>query len=229
MAYTFNGSNQYLRCASNPLGTGQLGDHSIAFFAKAVAASPRTTVIAICRSTDSGGVNNPAIIIQNENGAVFYFLRANSSPDGGGWNGPFAGSALIGGTAFNNSWNHVCCTLSGFTSTIYVNGAIATTGNAPGGSVPAQTDMDCLSIAAIVRTTAVAHAACNVAAVGVWGVALASAEIASLAKGIACDRIRPESLVFYAPLVRGLVDTVGGLTITNNNGATVADHPRIYN
>jgi hypothetical protein len=43
-----------------------------------------------------------------------------------------------------------------------------------------------------------------------------------------CDKIRPQSLVFYAPLVRNLVDTKGGLTITNNNSATVADHPRIY-
>lgn len=42
------------------------------------------------------------------------------------------------------------------------------------------------------------------------------------------DKIRPQSLVFYSPLVRDLNDQKGGLTITNNNGATVANHPRVY-
>jgi hypothetical protein len=43
-----------------------------------------------------------------------------------------------------------------------------------------------------------------------------------------CDKVRPQNLVFYAPLVRDLIDAKGGLTITNNNGATVANHPRVY-
>lgn len=68
----------------------------------------------------------------------------------------------------------------------------------------------------------------TIAEVGIWNAALTDAEIASLAKGITCDKIRPQSLVFYAPLVRDLIDQKGGLAITNNNGATVANHPRIY-
>jgi hypothetical protein len=48
------------------------------------------------------------------------------------------------------------------------------------------------------------------------------------ADGMTCDKIRPQSLVFYAPLVRDLIDVKGGLTITNNNTATVANHPRVY-
>jgi hypothetical protein len=67
-----------------------------------------------------------------------------------------------------------------------------------------------------------------VAEVGVWNAALTAAEVASLAKGMTCDKIRPQNLVFYAPLVRDLIDQKGGLTITNNNGATVATHPRVY-
>ena len=66
------------------------------------------------------------------------------------------------------------------------------------------------------------------AEVGIWNAALTAAEIASLAKGMTCDKVRPQSLVFYAPLVRDLIDTKGGLTITNNNTATVATHPRVY-
>jgi hypothetical protein len=67
-----------------------------------------------------------------------------------------------------------------------------------------------------------------VAELGIWNVALTAAEIASLADGMTCDKVRPQSLVFYAPLVRDLQDVRGGLTITNNGGATVANHPRVY-
>jgi hypothetical protein len=68
----------------------------------------------------------------------------------------------------------------------------------------------------------------KVADAGIWNVALTADEIASLAKGMTCDKVRPQSLVFYAPLVRDLQDVRGGLTITNNNTATVANHPRVY-
>ena len=66
------------------------------------------------------------------------------------------------------------------------------------------------------------------AEVGIWNAALTAAEVASLAKGMTCDKVRPQSLVFYAPLVRDLIDQKGGLIITNNNTATVAVHPRVY-
>jgi hypothetical protein len=68
----------------------------------------------------------------------------------------------------------------------------------------------------------------NIAEVGIWNAALTAAEVASLAKGMTCDKVRPQSLVFYAPLVRDLIDAKGGRTITNNNGATVANHPQVY-
>jgi hypothetical protein len=61
-----------------------------------------------------------------------------------------------------------------------------------------------------------------------WAAALTDAEIVSLAKGFKPTRIRPQSLVFYAPLVRNLQDLRGALAITNVNTATVADHPRVY-
>lgn len=60
-----------------------------------------------------------------------------------------------------------------------------------------------------------------------WNVALTDSENASLAAGFTPDQIRPQSLQFYAPLVRDLIDVRGGRTITNVNNATVAVHPRI--
>lgn len=72
------------------------------------------------------------------------------------------------------------------------------------------------------------HFAGELAEAGVWLGTLTADEVVALAKGMTCDKIRPQSLVFYAPLVRALVDQKGGLALTNNNGATVANHPRVY-
>lgn len=68
----------------------------------------------------------------------------------------------------------------------------------------------------------------DIAEVGIWNTALTADEIKSLSAGMTCDKVRPQSLVFYSPLTRDLIDVKGGLTITNNNTATVADHPRVY-
>jgi len=68
----------------------------------------------------------------------------------------------------------------------------------------------------------------TIAEPAIWNVALTDAEIASLAAGFTPDQIRPQSLQFYAPLVRNLIDVRGGRTITNVGSATVATHPRIY-
>ena len=62
----------------------------------------------------------------------------------------------------------------------------------------------------------------------IWSAALTVAEISSLAKGFSPRRIRPQSLVFYAPLVRNLQDLRNGLALTADNSPTVANHPRVY-
>ena len=67
----------------------------------------------------------------------------------------------------------------------------------------------------------------QIAEAAIWNVALTDGEIASLAKGFKPTRIRPQSLVFYAPLIRNLQDTRKGMALTNNNAATVAAHPRV--
>lgn len=68
-----------------------------------------------------------------------------------------------------------------------------------------------------------------IANVAIWNTnTISSNEIISLSQGINPSKIRPQSLVFYSPLIRDFTDIVGGKTISNNNGVTVADHPRIY-
>ena len=68
----------------------------------------------------------------------------------------------------------------------------------------------------------------SIADVAIWNTALTDAEVASIAKGFSATKMQPGNLVFYAPLVRDLIDYSGSLALTNNNSATVSDHPRIY-
>ena len=118
-----------------------------------------------------------------------------------------------------NTWYHAAAVLVSRTNFVpYFNGGAGVTDANQGGAAPS--NLNSIRIGT--------NAGSIIAEVGIWSAALTAAEIASLAKGMTCDKIRPQSLVFYAPLVRDLIDQKGGLAITNNNGATVANHPRIY-
>lgn len=72
---------------------------------------------------------------------------------------------------------------------------------------------------------------CNtrVAEVAIWNAALTDDEVASLAKGFRPCRVRPQNLVFYAPLIRDVIDARGGITLTASaNAPTVDVHYRVY-
>ena len=124
----------------------------------------------------------------------------------------------------NTPWRHVALTYSNPNLNLYCDSV--NTGNSSS-SIGTLT-LNRLGIAAWIRTAPTSHTQCQISEVGTWNAALTANEVASLANGMTCDKIRPQSLVFYAPLVRDLIDAKGGLTITNNNGATVATHPRVY-
>jgi hypothetical protein len=68
----------------------------------------------------------------------------------------------------------------------------------------------------------------RVAEVALWNVVLSDDEFVSLSKGFKPSRIRPQSLRFYAPIVRNLQNLRDALTFTNNGSATVTEHPRVY-
>jgi hypothetical protein len=67
----------------------------------------------------------------------------------------------------------------------------------------------------------------DIADLAVWNQALPESEIGILLQGYSARMVRPQSLVFYAPLIREPIDAKGGFVMTNS-GAVVSDHPRIY-
>jgi hypothetical protein len=158
---------------------------------------------------------------------LFFEMQVAGDPIALGLVGVSATAAIGSITASLNTWQHVCGVFTNSTlRTLYVDGALAATNTA--------------TVTQTLGTPTVQIAARNngssyglffnglVADAGIYDAALTADEIASLAKGMTCDKVRPQSLVYYAPLVRDLIDAKGGLTITNNNGATVANHPRVY-
>jgi len=132
------------------------------------------------------------------------------------------------GTPTVNTFFHVAGVFtSSISRTPYFNGSAGTTNT---DSVTHSSLPDTTSISAFFdgNSTPLQYFLGDIAEVGIWNAALTAAEIASLAKGMTPDKIRPQSLVFYAPLVRDLIDQKGGRAITNTNSATVANHQRVY-
>ena len=134
-----------------------------------------------------------------------------------------------------NTWNHACGTakLTGSFPpqefAVYLNAGGKVTGTSNVGapsSAWSSTSIGVQQQNGVINTGT--HFDGLIAEAGIWNVALTDDEIASLAKGMTCNLVRPQSLVFYAPLIRELQDIKGGLTLTNNNTATVADHTRVY-
>jgi len=121
-----------------------------------------------------------------------------------------------------NTWHHVCfvCTSSTLRETYVdgVAGASNTVNNTP-------TNLTRVTIGSFATSQ---YFDGNISDVAIWSAALNVGEINSLAKGFAAKKIRPQSLEYYAPLVRNIYEYRNNPTLTNNNSATVATHNRIY-
>ena len=214
MAYEFNGSTQYLNTASTPVTVTPLTMASWFY------PDTDTQNYALMSVTDNAEALSNRLGIAVAGGLAGDPIQIFAN--GGGATG--AVDSTAGFTA--NAWNHACAVFTSSTSrTAYLNGGNSATNTT---SVTA-TGLDRIRIATrFFSGSAGAHFDGRIAEVGIWSAALTAAEIASLAKGMTCDKVRPQSLVFYAPLIRELQDLRGGLAITNNNTATVANHPRVY-
>jgi hypothetical protein len=210
MAYNFNGINQYMSCPA-PM-TGQ----------------PMTMAAWMTWSGGSGTNRRPLTLGDTTGSHRRGFLLGTTNnfalADAGATATVSSGNA---GFPAQNVWFHGAGVFNSATSrTAYFNGGNPTTSTANRGTQVAPNELTLW--AGYMTGVLGGYTSGLIAEVGIWNAALTAAEIASLAKGMTCDKVRPQNLVFYAPLIRDLSDNKGGLTITNNNGAVVANHPKIY-
>jgi hypothetical protein len=215
MAFSFNGTNQFLSMATTPVSSSPL------------------TLACWFNSTNTTGIQ--ALICVNATATsdrhVLYArgdvagdpVRMQSADNIGG-----SGNATTTTGYSSGVWTHACGVVSSNTSrTAYINGGSSGTDSTSVVVSPAiQASIGVQRF--VIFPLGTGFATGLIAEVGIWNAALTAAESASLARGMTCDKVRPQSLVFYSPLVRDLIDQKGGLAITNNNGATVANHPKVY-
>lgn len=106
-----------------------------------------------------------------------------------------------------------------------LNGDIANKG--VDGSTRVPTGLDRTAIGRAGDTTPGAYINGALAEIGIWNVALSDAENTILSLGGSPILVRPESLVFYMPLIRDADnDLVGGLNFTAFNTPTIVTHTR---
>jgi hypothetical protein len=216
MAYNFNGTNQYLSTASAPVTSWPL---TMACWFNVATDTTQYVLMYV------GKLNAEERFVLQAGGHLGGDPVATNYIQNDGIS--FRADTTSGFSA--NTWSHACAVHTSASSrTAYLNAGSG--GTNTGSATLSNTGINAVLIGAQSNPVnpAFSYTSGLIAEVGIWNAALTAAEIASLAKGMTCDKVRPQSLVFYAPLVRDLVDVKGGLTITNNNTATVANHPRVY-
>ena len=138
--------------------------------------------------------------------------------------GSTSGSAnATAGTLVAGTWAHIAGTFGALNSrTGWVNAVAGTTETtAVVGALAANT----ITIGTRYNAGALGiYANADLFMVGVWDVVLGAADIAALAKGFAPSFIRPQNLIFNAPLIRDLMDySKSGTALTAVNGPTVSN------
>jgi hypothetical protein len=216
MAYTFNGSTQYLRASYS---TNDL-----------VSAWPMTMFVR-AKSTNLTARQVAATYLYSNspyNGIQLYFAGDVAGDPLSFWR---FGSGLTNSVLGYSSgvWNNWAG--RSYSNTVVDVDVENTVTTGPTTSVAWQ-NASAIMIGARLTPGISLQLTGSVANVAMWNVALDDAEVASLVAGFSPRRVRPQSLVFYAPLVRelvvpkSLVAPISSLAATAS--PTVSDHPRSY-
>ena len=201
MAYDFNGTTQYVSAASAP-----------------ATAVPMT--MACWFNADDITSNHVLIRVSDGGTTNRLLLEANGAQAGDPVRARTGNQNASSATGFSAStWHHAAGV---FTSSTSRRAFIDGVGGTANTGTQAVTGLNATRIG----NEAASYMNGRIAEAAIWNVDLSDAEIASLATGVRPSLVRPQNLVFYAPLVRDLVDYARGITLTNNNSATVDVHPR---
>jgi hypothetical protein len=227
MAYTFSRSpSRYLLALSAPVTAAPLTISAWSYPTSAV----RSTFVSINNSAYScsydGGTRCGDFTLAAYSPVNICASADISGPIPGGVGSQ--GNFVYGATPLN-TWQHIAGVYSASNNRrAYWNG-IASAAPATGNYVPVALSRLIIGLDRVTspQTTDFQHVG-RIAEVGIWKAALTADEVTSLAAGMSPELVRPQSLVFYAPLLRDLNDRVSKLTLTNVNGALVSDHPRIF-
>lgn len=220
MAYQFTASNQSLSFPAPTFGTS---DMTIALKFQTSSAVQYAQLIGneVPRIVAGGLIVDGFSLLINHDSATDGQIRLYVGIDTG------PSDLVVSATALDwsdGAPHNVTLTRASNSFTLWVDGVSRGTGTST-------RDLDSTSNLVVGRNNAIPprNLVGNVSEIAIWtNTALNANEVSALSIGFSADQIRPQSLQFYAPLVNNLQDVRGGQAITNNNGATVATHPRVY-
>lgn len=204
MAYTLNGTNQYLELTGAP-----------------VASEPFTMACWVKKTNNTAQVvmaTGPALTARHQLQADPSGVEAVSVSSGGATGSSGSVTNPVG------AWTHIGGVFSAANSRLVYGNGVA------GGANSTSITVASLAYVGIgVGYNAGSRAGFfggDIAECAIWNAALTADEMAALAKGFAPLLVRPANLAFYVPLIRGVEELKLGSPVTVS-GATVADHPRV--
>lgn len=209
-------SSQYAEATSSCLGSGTLTTFTLAGWYKPSSIA-NGTVIGIGRSSTA------PYIAMGMDGSGLVFIEVS---DGSGVN-------VTGGTLSNGVWAHIGGVQASATSrTAYLNGAAGTTNTTS--KTPSGLDRTTIG-GLVLNGSRLSFAGGDIGECSVWNVALTTAEMLMLAAGMSPLCVRPQSLVFYAPLTQATSpeqDLRGSLALTFGAAGAAptkaTSHPRVF-
>ena len=213
MAYKFaTASSQYLELAAAPVTAVPL---SISLWFNTANVSNVDSLFTI----QDGNGNDQFLLYYGGNDFVVMTIQGSTLV-----------SAARAITGLTNQWVHVCGVYSAINNRqAWVNGVSGGANINTGTATPNAANIDTVRVNVRYYGGSLgSYGNANIAEIAVYNTALVEAEIVMLSKGFSASLVKPQNLVYYAPLIRDLGDIRGGLIHTNNNGATVSEHPRIY-
>lgn len=142
----------------------------------------------------------------------------------------YANAAVSAGTLpTDSSWSHVVGTKSSSSNrVVWLNGVSKGTNSTDVSSVGSRTNV---TIGYSPNWDPTPHQIGALGECAVWNVVLSDGEISALASGVSALRVRPASLIFYAPMESPSTNSdvnVIGKIVTHSGGVTETAHPRIY-
>lgn len=116
---------------------------------------------------------------------------------------PLSGNYLPTGTPADTSWHHLCGVVTSATNRKFYQDGIEVRSNISSVTINSSIMCSILSLYQSNTWTGNFSQSSEIADIGVWNTNLTSGEVYSLSKGFTCDKIRPQSLVLYMPMMSG--------------------------
>ena len=207
-------SGKYYYRNATPITAAQ---YTIAAWAYTTSATANQNVFTICRAG-----RNTDFIGLTLNGAIAGdFMDFYSDQTG------TVRSCITANSYTANAWNHCCGVAASSTDRkSYLNGDTANKGTSTLSSVPSLIDR--VAIGTWFGSVADSQLFGGICECALWNAALTEPEVVALSKGVAANRIRPQSLRFYFPGVRNVVDLRDASAIISVGSPGVIAHPRLY-